>query len=182
MSEYNSLYINIQIEEAKLRQFFEEKPAEQSVDKNWLTWWDSRKMYGKQPLDSLRTYQTSSNRVIFDELLLGRDYGASEHYNEASKTWIFISVFFSENYQEILPLLALLKNLASHQDMGDKGVAMIYDHLWGSDSVMAYLEFTHQQARLKDYTQTAAIELSILHAANQSLEKVVNAYNKKFNR
>lgn len=46
MSEQCSLYINIQIKEEKLQQFFQKKPLPQSIDENWLQWWESREMSG----------------------------------------------------------------------------------------------------------------------------------------
>ncbi|MBD1420956.1 hypothetical protein [Sphingobacterium chuzhouense] len=178
MSEPNSLYVKIKITKEKLQQFFQDKPRTQTIDENWLTWWDSREMYSKQPLENIPVYRMFSNRHILDELIKDRDFACSEQYDPISQNWIFVSVFFSENYTEILPMLAFLKNLANYQHNDGGGLAMIYDFLWGEGSIMAYLEFSGQQATLKPYTNITALEPTILYTANQALEKAVDSFNK----
>jgi len=180
MSEYASLYIKIQINEEKLQQFFQDKPAPQSTDENWLQWWESREMYSKQPLLDIPHYHVQNNRAIFDELLNGRDFGSVEHYNKNEESWTFISVFFSENYIEILPMFTLLKQLAIWQDAAHTGVAFIYDFCWGQHEVMAYLAFANQQALLTNYVTPEEIEPAILEEANVKLEAAVKKFNQQF--
>ena len=180
MSEYASLYIKIQIKEERLRQFFLDKPVPQTVDENWLQWWDNREMHSKPPLLNIPHYQVQNNRAAFDQLLHGRDFGSVEHYDKTDKSWTFITVFFSENYLEILPMLSLLKNLATYQDMGDTGVAFIYDFCWGGEEVMAYLEFAGQQAIFNNYISPREIAPSILEQANSTLEAAMEKFNQQF--
>ncbi len=180
MSEPNSLYVKIKIKEEKLGHFFQQKPIHLTIDDNWRAWWDSREMYSKQELTYIPIYRTENNRAVFDELLKDIDFGSFEQYDRHAQSWTFVSVFFSENYLEILPMLALLKNLASYQEPTEKGIAMIYDFCWGGTSTMAFLEFYEQKALLKDYTETTQIEPSILEEANQVLSATVEAFNKRF--
>ena len=180
MSEYHSLYIRVKINEEKRQQFFREKPDVQNVDANWQAWWNSQEMYSKQPLEQIPHYTTQNNRAIFDQLLHDRNSGSSEHYDAVSQNWTFISVFFSENYIEILPMLALLKSLAAYQHSEETGVAIIYDFLWGDDLVMAYLQFANAQAMLKPYTKIQEIDQVILGEANRAIKDAVEKYNKQF--
>lgn len=180
MSEYSSLYINIEITEEKLNQFFLDKPVSQVLDDEWQGWWDSRKMYGKQSLEQLPVYGTATNRDVFDELLQDRDFGAKEFYDSASKRWIFIAVFFSENYNEILPMLSLLKSLASYKESTQRGVAFIYDFCWGHHEVMAYLEFADQKALLKEYITPGEIASVIIEEADRRIEQAVADFNNQF--
>ncbi|WP_312555155.1 hypothetical protein [Empedobacter brevis] len=180
MSEYHSLYIRVKISEEKLQQFFNARPVAQSTDENWLTWWNSHEMYSKQPLEQIPQYHTQNNRAVFDQLVNDRNFGSVEHYDTASQSWTFISAFFSENYIEILPMLALLKHLATYQHPEETGVALIYYFLWGDDEVMAYLEFANGQAMLKPYTKTQEIDAAILGEANKAIEAAVETYNKQF--
>ena len=173
MSEYQSLYINVRIAEARLRQFFADKPAEQLLDNDWLAWWDSREMYGKQPLTQIPICRTATNRAVFDELLSYRDMVASERYDSASGSWIFVAVFYSENYTAILPMLALLKQLATYQDADEKGVALIYDFYWGDHDVMASLAFGGGQASLQAHTETDQLDPEVLAQANRTLQEVL---------
>ena len=174
MSEYRSLYVNIRIREEKLRQFFAEKPVAQPVDSNWLAWWDSREMYGKQPLTEIPICRTVTNREVFDELLSYRDMVASERYDPVSGNWIFVAVFYSENYTAILPMLALLKQLATYQDVDEKGVALIYDFYWGDHDVMASLAFGGGQASLQAHTATDQLDPGVLAEANRTLQAVLD--------
>lgn len=180
MSEYYSLYINIQISREKLNRFFEEKPLQLAPDENWKSWWNSREMHSKQPLERIPAYQKNSNRDIFDSLLKKKNFGSFERYDPASQRWTFVSVFFSENYVELLPMLALLKTLADCHGTEEKGVAFIYDFYWGNTSVMAYLDFSGTQTLLKNYTKAAEIDPEILNEANQLLETAVELLNKQF--
>lgn len=179
MSEPNSLYVKIKITKEKLDQFFHGKTPPQLPDDNWNAWWDTRKMYSKQALQNIPIYQGESNRHILDEFINDQDFACFEQYDAISQDWIFVSVFFSENYTEILPMLAFLKELAHYQDHDDKGTAIIYDFLWGDGSVMAYLEFSSQQATLKAYTKITEIAPTMLYIANQTLEKAVDSFNRK---
>lgn len=179
MSEPNSLYVKIKISEEKLQQFFRDKPTPQTIDDDWLSWWDSREMYSKQALASIPVYRVESNRHLFDELINDLNFACFEQYDPTSQNWTFVSVFFSENYTEILPMLAMLKGLARYQRPDDTGVAILYDFLWGDSSVMAYLDFSDQQASLKAYTNIAEIKPSILSTANQVLENAVDSFNKR---
>ncbi|MBD1432407.1 hypothetical protein H8B06_06190 [Sphingobacterium sp. DN00404] len=180
MSEQCSLYINIQIKEEKLQQFFQEKPLPQSIDENWLQWWDNREMSGKKPLSNTPHFHVQHNRAVFDQLLNGRDFGSVEHYDKDEESWTFITIFFSENYLEILPMLALLKQLALLQDTANTGVSFIYDYNWGQYEVMAYLAFANQQALLKNYVTPQEIEPALLKEANEILEAAVKKFNQQF--
>src|SRR5690606_6097767 len=121
MSEPNSLYVKIKITKEKLQQFFLDKPRVQTIDENWRTWWDSREIYSKQALENIPVYCAESNRHILDGLIDDQDFACFEQYDPISQHWIFVSVFFSENYTEILPMLAFLKDLAHYQNSNDKG-------------------------------------------------------------
>jgi hypothetical protein len=179
MSEPNSLYVRVKITREKLQQFFQNKPLPQTIDDDWQTWWGSRDMSSKKALENIPIYRVESNRCVLNELINDLDFACFEQYDPISQNWTFVSVFFSENYTEILPILAFLKGLAHYQDVGDRGAAIIYDFLWGHGSVMAYLEFSNQQATLKAYTKIAEMEPTILYIANQVLEKAVDSFNKK---
>ena len=177
MSEYRSLYINVRIAEARLQQFFADKPVEQPLDNDWLAWWDSREMYGKQPLTQIPICRTATNRAVFDELLSYKDMVASERYDDASGSWIFVAVFYSENYTEILPMLALLKQLATYQDAEGKGVALIYDFYWGDNDVMAALTLENGQASLQTHTTIDQLDAEVLAQANRTLDATMEKLN-----
>ena len=180
MSEQCSLYIKIQIKEEKIQQFFQEKPLPQSIDEDWTRWWESREMSGKKRLVCVPNYTVQNNRAVFDELLKSRYAASVEHYDKDEESWTFITVYFSENYLEILPMLSLLKQLVSYQDDDNTGVAFIYDYCWGGDEVMAYLFFANQQAWLKNFVTLEEIEPAVLKEVNEKLEAAVKKLSQQF--
>lgn len=180
MAEYNSLYLKLEISEEKLRQFFSAKPVPSVLDGNWLHWWESREMYNKQSLASIPSYRTETNRAVLDELILDRNCGAIEQYDQTANRWTFMVIFFSENYQEILPMLSLIASLAPYQDMNQKGAAIIYDYYWGATSVMAYLTFSNRQIQLHQYHKTDEILPAFLAEAKHDLDHAVEKLSQQF--
>ena len=179
MSEQNSLFIQIKITEEKLQQFFRANPLPHVVDDNWLNWWNSRDMYQPRALEHIPVYE-KNNRAVINDWLNNRRMGCTENYEPASQTWTFSSVFFSENYTEILPMLALLKDLATYQDAGQEGFALVYNFYWGSDAVMAYLDFSNGEALLRNNVDMLLINPAITETANRQIEAAAKALAKKF--
>lgn len=167
--ELDSLYISIQIEKVRLDEFFAETPISPNNDDNWSLWWASRQMYGKTALEIIPRYSQAHIREVFDNLLKDRFYGAKEHYDEEKQRWTFTVLNFSENYQEILPMLALLKQLEGY---ALEGFALIFDWMWGSDTVMAYVDFKEGSALLNAVTESAEIELNRFEEADQNLQSL----------
>lgn len=177
--ELNTLYIRVQIEKNNLTTLFSAKPGPELLDENWQQWWDSREMYSKTALDVIPTYSKQSNREVVDELLHDRFFAATEHYDEDKKCWTFIALNFSENYHEILPILAFIKQLGK---FSEEGQALIYNWMWGGKSVMAFVKIQHGQALLQPVTESTQIDPEFLMDIDSYLQVVVdNRYNKKNN-
>ena len=179
MSELNSLYISIQISKRELSHFFSLPPKEWQLDSSWLNWWKSREINGNPPLKALPFYATTTARSVFESFLRDKRLVASEHYDEQSEVWTFLSVFFSENYFEILPLLSLLKPLAAFQAPGQRGAVIIYDYYWGSHQIMAFMDFKDQIAVLENYKSTIEIPKSTLQQAAKDLEATLDSLANK---
>ncbi|HWV70958.1 MAG TPA: hypothetical protein VN040_04560 [Pseudosphingobacterium sp.] len=180
MSEQCSLYVQIKIKKEKLTAFFEDKPTPTLIDDNWLAWWDSRKMYSKPSLTDVPIYPIPTNGAIIQEFMKDTRMGCSENYDDESGIWYLGVVFFSENYTEILPMLAWLKSLANYQEEEERGVAIIYDFYWGDNSVMAYMEFSEKKALLMRQSETSEIRSNILSQATQKLESIVEEFQKRY--
>lgn len=170
MSEQHSLYIKVRITEEKLHEFFLSKPDPIELDQNWIEWWDTRKMYSKAPLDPATIYIGETNRSIVDEYLSDPRTGAMEEFDPLSGEWTLCILYYSENYTEILPMLAMLDGLSNYLENGQDGVMIIYDFIWGGDEVMAYMHLSSGKASLKDFTNTAELEETVFQQANQTLE------------
>ncbi|KKO89231.1 hypothetical protein AAW12_24280 [Sphingobacterium sp. Ag1] len=175
--ELNTLYIRVQITKKNLATFFLAKPSPEEPDENWREWWHSREMYSKTALETIPAYAKQSYRDVVDELLHDRFFAAAEHYDEDKQCWTFMALNFSENYHEILPMLAFIKQLAK---FSEEGHALIYNWMWGGESVMAFVQIQYGQALLHPFTKSAQIAPDILADIDNYLQVVAdNRYSKQ---
>jgi hypothetical protein len=171
MSELKSLYVRIKIKKENLERFFQDKPVAATIDPGWTDWWNSRNMYSPSPLTELPYYSTmETNRAVVDAFLNDRQSWTVEQ-NEGQGEWVFSIIFFSENYTEILPMLAWLKSIANYQDAGDEGIAMVYDFFWGGKLIMAHIVLDNQQASLKTTKHISEVEPAIMTEVTTGLQK-----------
>ncbi|WP_433900996.1 hypothetical protein [Sphingobacterium puteale] len=165
--ELDTLYISIQIEKERLNAFFAARPMQAAIDKNWLQWWESRQMYNKSDLETIPTYSRQCIRDVLDDLLNTASYGAMEQYDDTDQRWTFAALHFSENYHEILPMLALFKQLGSYTQTG---FALIFDWMWGGDTVMAYIDFKGGEASIEPVIASYEVELKRFEEADSYLQ------------
>lgn len=165
--ELDTLYISTQIEKERLNAFFAARPIPATIDKNWNQWWESRQMYNKLALETIPIYSKRCIRDVLDDLLKTASYGATEQYDDANQRWTFVALHFSENYHEILPMLALLKQLGSYTQTG---FALIFDWMWGGDTVMAYVDFKGGEASLEPVIASYEIDLNRFEEADSYLQ------------
>lgn len=171
--ELDTLYISIQIEKEKLHAFFAAEPIQAIIDENWRQWWDSRQMYHKITLETIPSYSKRRIRDVLDDVLKTNAYGATEHYDDEHQHWTFTALHFSENYQEILPMLALFKQLGTYTE---SGFALIFDWMWGGDTVMAYIDFKEGKASLEPATVSYEIDLRRFEEADQNLQATAEKF------
>lgn len=184
MSAPHSLYVNLEIKKEKLEEFLREKPRPLLIDDNIMNWWKSRKMYSPRDITTIPQkdlyYQDSTNDELIKSLLSNQRMVAHQHYNDDEQKWVFLVLQLSENYIEILPMISLLKQLATYQNKKEKGIAIIYDFLWEDKNVMATLHLSDSQATLSQVSEIAAIDAEIVAKANKSLEQVLDEFNEQF--
>ncbi|AEV96906.1 hypothetical protein A4D02_18940 [Niastella koreensis] len=174
MSEPYSLYVNITIKKESLEQFFKDKPAKTAIDPDWIAWWNSRKMYGSNPLTDIRVYTNDTNRSIADAFLGVRDMMTFEDLTQPG-VWEYSSLFFSENYSDILPALSWLSSMAAYMDPEEEGVAIIYNYFWDAEAdknVMAHLVFKDQQATIQLTSSSTEMDPALVAKANAALRGV----------
>lgn len=172
MSELSSLFVKLKIKQENLDRFLAAPVTVASIDEDWTSWWDSREMYSKSPLEKIPAGFQSTNGAVFQSLVDDKQT-ISEEKQEAG-VYYFISGFFSENYYEILPMLAVLKSVALYMEEGDEGVAFIYDFFWGGEGVLAHLEIKAKKPVLKKTKQTSEINMELLAEANAMIQGVLD--------
>lgn len=177
MAELNSLYVRLPISKEQLQIFFDEKPSIVEVNEEWSCWWKSRRMHSGILLKEVSFYPVSSNRAIIDFFLAESGAGAREFYDEENQEWVFVIIFFSENYSEILPMLALLAGAARFVSEGRSGNAIIYDFYWGGTGVMAFIDFVNQDYAIRSYQNITELPEEISLRIMQTLEETVGLFS-----
>lgn len=186
MSELNSLYVRIKIKKENLERFFQDKPMLAEIDEDWTSWWNSREMYSPSPLTEIPVYSdfpafsSATNRDVLASFSKDPQTGTHQQQDGHQEGLSFSILFFSENYEEILPMLAWLKSIARYMDAGDEGVALIYDFFWGGGSVMALLAFSNQQASLDPASDISEIDPAVLKAANTTLQNAFDVISAQY--
>jgi len=178
MSEQSSLFIKVKISKENLNSFLSSRPVASILNSNWLEWWDSRLMYSKTELKNIPSFNSESNKQILEDLLVDKYSICKQEYNQDQGVWYFMSLQYSENYTEILPMLSWIKDLANYTDENDIGDAFIYDFLWGEGTVMAYIHIQNKQASLNRFDKTVQINTELLQEANQMFEDFMNSFEK----
>ena len=182
MAEKFSLYISIQISHKGLLDFLDRAFVTPQIDSSWQQWWDSRQMTNKAPLELRQLGFKGSNKAFLDEWVQDKYSLTKQRYDHELETWTFLSVFFTENYLELLPFLGLFGHLASYQRPHETGFALVYDYYWNSNTVMAFVAFNKGLAHLFNFGATNEIQRHLLDEANLALGAAVEHFtNKKHN-
>jgi hypothetical protein len=173
MSELSSLFVKLKINKENLERFLSAAVTTPVPDEDWTSWWDNREMYSKSPLKEIPKERKATNGEVFGAYLNIAETVSQEKREEG--VYYFVSGFFSENYFEILPMLAVLKSAAQYMEPGDEGVAFIYDYFWGGEAVLAHLELHAGNAVLKHTKRTSEIDKKVVEEADQLLQDVIDA-------
>jgi hypothetical protein len=180
MSELSSLFVKIKITKENLENFFTQTPEKSALSDEWMNWWNSRKMYSPEKLQNIPFYNTTNNRIIIEELINHKQTGTVEYFDPASETWILSTVFFSENYYEILPILSWLEKITPFLKEQENGYAMIYDYYWDGIDVMVYADLAFNSFKLSPITNTSEINATILKEVNHTLEQTIEKLSKEY--
>lgn len=144
MSEPCSLFAKVHISQMQLDNFFAAPPWQPAITQDWRDWWDTRQMYSKSALTEIPCY--ANNRV--DAWLEDPFHMAFSNYDPAQELWHFGIIQFTENYIEMLPMLALLHHLAAYKKPDDDDFALIFNYFYGDCEVNASIRYSGQTARL----------------------------------
>lgn len=89
MSELSSLYCKVKISKPQLEKFLNSPLEEPELNKNWLDWWNSRKMYSKMELtpELLHTYNDDINKEVIDGWIDYPEAMAFSDYDEPAEEW-----------------------------------------------------------------------------------------------
>ena len=148
MSEPNSLFARIKIKKVNFNTFLKAKPTIPNIEDGWIDWWENAEMYDDEALtaEDVISYEAKSNKEIVDFWINQTETITFSDYDEKNEIWHFGMLLFSENYKEMVPMLAFLRSLDVFKENENSDFILIYNYLWSDDkAVSAYLKFTNQQ-------------------------------------
>jgi hypothetical protein len=178
MSELSSLFCKVKIAKPQLEKFLSSPLEEPELNKNWIDWWDSRKMYSKMELtpELLRTYSDNTNQEVIDGWIDYPQAMAFSDYDETTEEWNWGMMFFSENFTEMLPMFAFIISLEKYVSESTENMAIVFPFFWGDDAVHAYINFEDGNAILSPKVQT------LKDINPETVEKTKDYLNKKWDQ
>lgn len=156
MSELSSLYCKVKITKSQLEEFLNCPVEKPELNKNWLEWWESRKMYSKMELNTelLRAYNFSTNNDVVDYWMEYKQAMTFSDYDQNTEIWHWGMLFFSENFTEMLPMLNFIISLEKFVIENTENMAIVYPYFWGDNTVDAYIHFDKSKGILSPKIET----------------------------
>lgn len=144
-SEPSSLYMRCNMSAAQYATAMAAPPGAPSAYDDWQTWFDGRGMYG--PGKVAKEWLRDSDAISLGGLLEGwKGWGALSHYDEDTGRWQFALLQFTDNYGEMIQLLAPLRSVASYCKADGDSFLLVYPYIWGGGD-NAYMTLTHQRSQ-----------------------------------
>lgn len=173
MSEPSSFFLKVSITQAQFDRFMQSAPTPPHLDANWQGWWDSREMYGKKALTEtdIGCYDIGTNQEIVNLWLGGEEAYAFSSFDGIREVWEFGIVMCTENYTELLPLLAFVLSIAPYKKHSPDDFAVVYPFFWGDSGVMAYIGFEPQAGLIPEISSTEQVPAAHLQHAESCLEQ-----------
>ena len=174
MSELSSLYCKVKISKSQLEKFLSNPVETPELNKNWIEWWDSLKMYSKMDLTSelLRPYNNENNQEVINEWLKYDQAMAFSDYDEATEEWHWGMLFFSENFVEMLPMFSFIISMEKYVTESAENRAIVFPFFWGDQDVSAYIYFENGKAFLNPKVHTLNdVNSDFVEEANDYLNK-----------
>lgn len=150
MSEPSSLFARISIGKENLETFLSSTPKKPYLDNSWINWWNSRQMVNPHPLtpEDLYAYNDISNKAILEGWQKVKSTGTFYDYDAAAQRLNLGIIFFSENFGEMIPMLAFLFDLAAYKTDNPDDFAIVYPFFWEDQHLDVWISFYGKNALL----------------------------------
>ncbi|AXK55127.1 hypothetical protein [Pseudomonas protegens] len=144
-SEPSSVYLRCNMTPEQYAQAMAAPPRPAISYSDWQKWFDSKDMYGSARVDA-EWLQDSSARSLQEVVQMWAGTGGSSQYDPQTGRWQFALLEFTDNYGEMIQLLAPLRSVAPYCQSGSDSFLLIYSYIWG-DGDNAYLTFNKQRSQ-----------------------------------
>ncbi len=188
MSEPSSLYMRVHLTAGNLEAFQSSRLRAPSSYSDWLAWLRTRTFYGEitasdiERMDPARDAGAPEIQSVGEYLaLLCQDPTASPsqtHYDPATQTWTLCVMQLSENYNDLIVALSILRGVSAYKDLPGDDFILIYPYLWvdhPGDFANAYVTIAPGRSQLAH-----AIPADSVREADQHLGDVLDAFRRSF--
>ncbi|WP_446439544.1 hypothetical protein [Pseudomonas sp. 910_21] len=144
-SEPSSVYLRCSMTPEHYAQAMAAPPRPAIAYNDWQKWFDSKDMYGSARVDA-ESLEDSGAKSLQEVAQMWAGAGGTSHYDPQTGRWQFVLLQFTENYGEMIQLLAPLRSVAPYCQPGSDSFLLIYSYIWG-DGDNAYLTLNKQRSR-----------------------------------
>jgi hypothetical protein len=147
MSEPDSLYLRVRLSRQAYQRYLESVCADARDFSDWMDWVGKAKMYGDgiTENDIREIGERSSKRKTGEEINAWAtdawNIGKSD-YDEATETWRFGMLQFSENYYDFLEHLPVFRAIDRFKDRPGVDFLLVYNFLISPDDYVVFFELT----------------------------------------
>lgn len=145
-SEPSSVYLRCTMTAEQYAKAMAAPPGSALAYSDWQAWFDSQGPSGLGPveLEWLRDYSAAPSLQALVQLWLGA--GGTSRYDPQTGSWQFALLEFTDNYGEMIQLLAPLRGVASYCQPQSGSFLFIYSYFWGNGD-NAYLTLDNQRSQ-----------------------------------
>ncbi|ROL81348.1 hypothetical protein BLX41_05760 [Pseudomonas protegens] len=144
-SEPSSVYLRCSMTPEQYAKAMAAPPRPALSYNDWQKWFDSKDMYGSARVDA-QSLEDSGAKSLQEVAQMWAGAGGTSHYDPQTGRWQFALLQFTENYGEMIQLLAPLRSVAPYCQPGSDSFLLIYSYIWG-DGDNAYLTLNKQRSR-----------------------------------
>jgi hypothetical protein len=147
VSEPDSLYLRVRLSKQAYQRYLASPCADVRDFSDWMDWVGNAQMYGSgiTPNDIRAIGERSSKRKTSEEVAAWAadawNIGKSD-YDEATETWRFGMLQFSENYYDFLEHLPLFRAVDRFKDRPGVDFLLVYNFLISPDDYVVFFEMT----------------------------------------
>ena len=146
MSEPNSLYLRVRLSREAYQRYLESPSADARDFSDWMDWLGKVKMSGgpmtPEKIEAIGA--SSSKRMTAKDIQAWTTDNwaiAKSEYDDATETWRFGILQFSENYYEFLEYLPVLRAVDRFKDRAGVDFLLVHNFLWFPDYYIVCFEF-----------------------------------------
>lgn len=144
-TEQSSLYVRCTMTSAHYAAAMAAPPGSALGYHDWQQWFHSRGIQVPVTLD--KAWLRDSTAPTLQALLqVWSGQGTMSRYDEKTGRWQFALFEFTDNYGEMIQLLAPLRSMARYCEADSDSFLVIYSYLWGNGD-NAYLTLDHQRSQ-----------------------------------